>query len=86
MVGIFGAGTSAGQLLFFPFLTALSVTVGWRTGAVVLGAAALVLAIPVLIWLRNDPADVAAPQPAPKLRRRGFRTTKHRPVPGRRPR
>lgn len=58
VVGIFGASTSAGQLVFFPFLTALSVTVGWRLGAVVLGALALVLVVPVLIWLRNDPADV----------------------------
>jgi sugar phosphate permease len=58
VVGIFGGSTSAGQLLFFPLLTALSVTVGWRIGAVVLGAAALVLLVPVLLWLRNDPADV----------------------------
>jgi sugar phosphate permease len=58
VVGIFGASTSAGQLVFFPFLTALSVTVGWRLGAVVLGALALVLVVPVLIWMRNDPADV----------------------------
>jgi sugar phosphate permease len=58
VVGVFGGSTSAGQLLFFPFLTALSVTVGWRIGAVVLGVIALVLLIPVLIWLRNDPADV----------------------------
>jgi sugar phosphate permease len=58
VVGIFGGSTSAGQLLFFPFLTALSVTVGWRVGAVVLGLLALVLLVPVFIWLRNDPADV----------------------------
>lgn len=67
VVGIFGASTSAGQLVFFPVLTALAVTVGWRTGAVVLGAAALVLAVPVLIWLRNDPADVGErPRGAPE--------------------
>jgi sugar phosphate permease len=58
VVGIFGASNSAGQLVFFPFLTALSVTVGWRLGAVVLGVFALILVVPVLIWLRNDPADV----------------------------
>jgi sugar phosphate permease len=58
VVGIFGGSTSAGQLLFFPLLTALSVTVGWRVGTVVLGVIALVLLAPVLIWLRNDPADV----------------------------
>jgi ribosome-binding factor A len=32
------------------------------------------------------PGDEPAAQPGPKPRRRGFRTTKHRPVPGRRPR
>jgi len=58
VVGVFGASTSAGQLLFFPFLTALSITVGWRLGAVMLGVFALLLVVPVLIWLRNDPADV----------------------------
>ena len=58
VVGIFGASNSAGQLVFFPFLTALSVTVGWRAGAIVLGVIALTLVIPVLIWLREDPADV----------------------------
>ena len=58
VVGIFGASNSAGQLVFFPVLTALAVTAGWRTGAVVLGVLALALLIPALIWLRNDPADV----------------------------
>src|SRR4029453_4484917 len=35
--GILGASTSTGQLIFFPLLTALAVTAGWRAGAVVLG-------------------------------------------------
>ena len=58
VVGIFGASNSAGQLVFFPVLTALALAAGWRTGAVVLGLLALALLIPALIWLRNDPADV----------------------------
>jgi sugar phosphate permease len=58
VVGIFGASTSAGQLIFFPLLTALAVAAGWRLGAVVLGVISLTLVVPVLIWLRNDPADV----------------------------
>ena len=58
VVGLFGASNSAGQLVFFPFLTALSVTVGWRTGAIILGVISLALIAPVLVWLRNDPADV----------------------------
>ena len=58
VVGLFGASNSAGQLVFFPLLTGLAVAVGWRTGAIVLGVISLLLLIPVLIWLRNDPADV----------------------------
>jgi MFS family permease len=30
VVGIFGASNSAGQLIFFPFLTGLAVAAGWR--------------------------------------------------------
>src|SRR3990170_2634782 len=58
VTGILGASTSTGQLIFFPLLTALAVTAGWRLGAVVLGVLALVLVVPVLLWVRNDPADV----------------------------
>src|SRR5688572_16513310 len=58
VIGILGASTSTGQLIFFPLLTALAVTVGWRFGAVVLGVLSLVLVLPVLLWVREDPADV----------------------------
>ena len=60
VVGIFGASNSAGQLIFFPFLTALAVAAGWRAGAVILGVVALALLIPAFIWLKDDPADVGA--------------------------
>src|SRR5688500_15816027 len=42
VVGVFGASVSAGQLIFFPFLTTLAVTVGWRAGALVMAIIALV--------------------------------------------
>src|SRR5688572_21438137 len=58
VTGVLGASTSTGQLIFFPLLTALAVTVGWRFGAVVLGVLALMLVVPVLLWVREDPADV----------------------------
>ena len=60
VVGIFGASNSAGQLIFFPFLTGLAVAAGWRAGAVILGIGALALLIPAFIWLKDDPADVGA--------------------------
>lgn len=60
VIGILGASTSTGQLIFFPLLTVLAVTAGWRLGAIVLGVLALVLVVPVVLWVRNDPADVGA--------------------------
>jgi MFS family permease len=60
VTGILGASTSTGQLIFFPLLTALAVTAGWRVGAVVLAGLAIALVVPVLVWVRNDPADVGA--------------------------
>jgi sugar phosphate permease len=58
VTGVFGAAGSAGQLVFFPFLTALAVFAGWRPAVLVLGVIALILIVPAVIWLRNDPADV----------------------------
>ena len=60
MTGLLGASNSAGQLVFFPLLTTIAVGAGWRAGAVTLGVLALVLLPIVLLWLRNDPADVGA--------------------------
>jgi MFS family permease len=58
VTGVFGASVSAGQLIFFPILTALAVTAGWRIGALFMAGTALALILPVLLWLRNDPAEV----------------------------
>jgi MFS family permease len=60
VTGILGASNSAGQLVFFPVLTTVAVASGWRAGAVVLAALSIVLLVPVLLLLRNDPADVGA--------------------------
>ena len=88
VVGIFGASVSAGQLVFFPFLTAMAVTVGWRAGAIAMAVIALAMIVPILIWFRNDPADVLmrprgadeglpvapAPKPDPRVMRRAVRS------------
>jgi sugar phosphate permease len=88
VVGLFGASTSAGQLVFFPLLTTLAVGFGWRAGAIVLVGVALVLLIPVLLFLREDPADLGllplgadpatpvqpAPPPEPGIMRRAVRS------------
>jgi sugar phosphate permease len=89
VVGVFGASVSAGQLVFFPFLTTLAVTSGWRTGAIVMAAIALLLLLPVFLWLRDDPADVGAlprgaeagtpiapaPRPDPGVMRKAVRSS-----------
>jgi MFS family permease len=58
VTGLFGAATSAGQLLFIPLLTRLTDTLGWRQTALILGVALLVLMLPVLLLMRDDPTKV----------------------------
>lgn len=58
VTGLFGAATSAGQLLFIPLLTALGSSLGWRTSSVVIGALGLLLLLPSLLLLRDSPAEL----------------------------
>ena len=58
VVGIFGASTSAGQLVFFPLLTTLAVTTGWRSSALLLAGIAVAVLVPVLFFMRDKPEDV----------------------------
>lgn len=58
VLGMFGAATSAGQLLFVPLLMWLVVAAGWRAGSVVLGVVALLTLIPILLLMRNEPGDL----------------------------
>ena len=58
VLGIFGAATSAGQLIFVPLLIQLVVTIGWRGSAVVLAVAAVATLAPVLLLMRDDPAQM----------------------------
>jgi sugar phosphate permease len=60
VLGIFGAATSAGQLIFLPTIVALTGVIGWRGSSFVLaGLAALMLPI-VILLMRDRPADVGA--------------------------
>jgi len=56
VLGIFGAAASAGQLISVPALMWLVVTVGWREGTVYLAAVALLVLLPVLFLMRDDPS------------------------------
>jgi sugar phosphate permease len=58
VVGIFGAAFSAGQLIFVPMLMNSALSLGWRTSSLILGGIALAVAVPVLLFMRNDPADL----------------------------
>src|ERR687894_1649550 len=74
VLGIFGAAASAGQLVTVPALMWLVVEIGWRAGTVVLGAIVLLVLIPVLILMRDDPSSVG-------LRPYGESTAEESPAP-----
>src|SRR6267378_5346682 len=58
VVGLFGAATSVGQLIFVPTMMALTVSDGWRSGIALLMFASLVVIVPVLFLMRDRPSDV----------------------------
>jgi sugar phosphate permease len=58
VIGIFGASTSAGQLIFVPLLAWLENAVGWRTSVMTLAGAAVLLLAPVLLLMRDDPVSL----------------------------
>ena len=57
-VGLFGASSSAGQLVFFPLLTVIAVTLGWREATIVMAILLVVAAVPAALLLRERPSDV----------------------------
>src|SRR5215475_12435279 len=58
ITGVLTAGGAAGQLVFLPILALVIEARGWRAAALIVSGAALAVVPLVLIWLRNDPADV----------------------------
>jgi MFS family permease len=85
VIGIFGAATSAGQLIFLPWLAALTTGIGWRETSMWLAGAAAVLAIPAYLVVRNDPSAIGLPpyggtvpvvptRPDPTVMRRAIRS------------
>jgi sugar phosphate permease len=61
IIGMFGASTSAGLLIFAPALMLMATSLGWRTSSLVLGVIALLAVIPLAVFMRNDPADLGLP-------------------------
>lgn len=60
VLGIFGAATSAGQLIFLPGITAVEQAMSWRGASLILALCAALLLPIVLLLMRNSPADVNA--------------------------
>ena len=59
VLGLFGAGLAAGQLLVVPAAMGLTLVWGWRIAFLVLGGGFLALILPLILALvRNDPRDV----------------------------
>jgi MFS family permease len=58
VTGFLGTATSTGQLIFIPLLMFLVVAGGWRMASLVMVAVCLIIAIPILLFMRNDPSDV----------------------------
>jgi sugar phosphate permease len=58
VVGIFGASTSAGQLIFVLLLAWLADALGWRGSTLALGAVSLAVLLPTLLLMRDDPSDL----------------------------
>ncbi|AFV77389.1 MFS transporter [Thermus oshimai] len=58
VTGLFGAATSAGQLVFIPALVAWATGLGWREASWIMAGVALVVAVPILWLMRDSPAEV----------------------------
>ncbi len=50
VIGLFGAATSAGQLVFIPAMAALTVTTGWRSAVLLIAGAGAVALVPQLLF------------------------------------
>lgn len=59
VMGILGAGMSAGQLVVIPLAMWLTLQLGWRQSFFWLGVGIVLTALPIALWLiRDNPADM----------------------------
>lgn len=58
IVGIFGAATSAGQLIFYPLLQSMVNAIGWRTTSVWIAIFTAIVATPIILLMRDAPSDI----------------------------
>ena len=73
VLGILSAANATGQLVFLPVLAAVVEASNWRSAALIVAAAAMVVFAIVWLFMRDRPSDIGlrpygagdAPQPAP---------------------
>ncbi len=58
VTGVFGAATSAGQLVFIPALVAWATGAGWREASALMAGISLLALIPVLLFLKDHPGEL----------------------------
>jgi len=58
VMGIFGAATSAGMLVFVPLLMWLANSIGWRGAVTVLAVCVGLLLLPIALLMRDSPAEI----------------------------
>jgi sugar phosphate permease len=57
ILGLFGAATATGQLIFLPTLIAFSGASGWRAAIALMALAVALIIVPVVVLMRNRPED-----------------------------
>lgn len=58
VIGIFGAATSAGQLIFIPALVWWATGWGWREASWIMAAFSALALIPVFLLMKDSPAEI----------------------------
>ncbi len=61
VVGVLTASSATGQLLFLPLLAKAATDIGWRATSLAIAGAALAMVPPVLLLMRDRPADLGLP-------------------------
>jgi predicted MFS family arabinose efflux permease len=81
MTGLFAASAATGQLVFLPLQAAIIAFVGWRTAVLLVAGVAVMVAVIVAIFMRDDPrqigmlaygADSSKPEAVPSPRPGGL--------------
>lgn len=59
-LGLMSGSVAVGQLILLPLMVTLTADAGWRATVGVIGAAAVLMLIPVALLMRDQPSDIGA--------------------------